>query len=182
LAYENGRNWKLFLVLVLAWFLLLMVQSSVTVMILAWIGIVAGIFAFTKTGKYTFDPRGERDILDYTKKTVVKEGKPFVLKPGAFVLASTIEWVEIGPALAGRLGGRSSLSRLGISVHQTAGMFHPGWYGRVVMEIKNLGPAKVLLWPGTRVCSMAFEQVSQEVEVPYSQKPDNKYAGQTGPM
>ncbi len=112
----------------------------------------------------------------------VKDGEPFVLQPGDLALATTLEWLEIADDLVGRIEGRSSLGRLGIIVHGTASVFDPGWRGKPVMELGNLGIVPVLLYPGMRACAFTFEEVSSKVEVPYYKKVNNKYAGQQTPL
>ncbi len=107
--------------------------------------------------------------------------RAFVLHPGEFVLGVTIENLELPNDIAGRLEGRSSLGRLGIVIHSTAGHFDPGWQGNIVLEITNIGVVPVLLYPGMRFCQMVFEMVSSPVDVQYHQKAGNKYAGQTDP-
>ena len=82
----------------------------------------------------------------------------------------------------GRLEGRSSLGRIGIIVHGTAGLFDPGWSGKATLELSNLGRMPVALYPGMRICSFTFEQLSTKVAVPYRLKPGNKYSGQTKPL
>lgn len=105
----------------------------------------------------------------------------FVLHPGEFVLGMTEEYIELPDDIAGRLEGRSSLGRLGIVIHSTAGHFDPGFQGNIVLEITNIGVIPVLLYPGMRFCQMVFEKVSSPVETLYHQKSGNKYAGQTDP-
>lgn len=113
---------------------------------------------------------------------VTKDGpRSFVLHPGEFVLGETIETIELPDDIAGRLEGRSSLGRLGIVIHSTAGHFDPGFKGKIVLEITNIGMIPVLLYPGMRFCQMVFEAMSSPVEVSYSEKKGAKYAGQTGP-
>ena len=82
----------------------------------------------------------------------------------------------------GRLEGRSSLGRIGIIVHGTAGLFDPGWRGKATLELSNLGIMPVALYPGMRICSFTFEQLSSPTSVPYYKKKGNKYAGQTSPL
>ena len=113
---------------------------------------------------------------------VIADGEPLVLQPRDFILATTLEWLEIADDLVGRIEGRSSLGRLGIIVHGTASVFDPGWRGKPVMELGNLGVVPVLLYPGMRMCSFTFEEVSSPVEVPYHMKKGNKYAGQKSPL
>lgn len=118
---------------------------------------------------------------DITREVIVKNGEPFIMHPGDFVLAVTMERLTISPELLGRLEGRSSLGRLGIVVHSTASVFDPGWDGNPVLELGNLGRIPVALYPGMRICSMTFEQLSSPSEVPYTSKKGAKYVGQAGP-
>lgn len=116
------------------------------------------------------------------RKVVVETGEPFILQPREFVLAITEEKLELDDDVLGRLEGRSSLGRIGIIVHGTAGLFDPGWTGRATLELSNLGRMPVALYPGMRICSFTFEQVSTPVSMPYRKKPGNKYAEQDGPL
>ncbi len=113
---------------------------------------------------------------------IVKPGDPFVLQPREFALAITEEKLELDDDVLGRLEGRSSLGRIGIIVHGTAGLFDPGWRGKATLELSNLGIMPVALYPGMRICSFTFEQLSSPVSVPYYKKAGNKYAGQTPPL
>ena len=128
------------------------------------------------------DPRSPTAVAESMRKIVVREGEPFIMQPGDFVLASTIETLELPDDLVGRLEGRSSLARLGIIVHSTAALFEPGWSGTATMELGNLGRVPVALYPGMRVCSFTFEQLSSPAITPYRLKPGNKYAGQSLPQ
>ncbi len=112
---------------------------------------------------------------------VVDEDEPVIMQPGDFALASTVESLELPDDLLGRLEGRSSIARLGITVHSTAAVFEPGWVGTATMELSNLGRMAVALYPGMRICAFSFETVSSPVRVPYRQKRHNKYAGQMTP-
>lgn len=116
------------------------------------------------------------------RPVVVEPGEPFILQPREFVLAITEEKLELDDDVLGRLEGRSSLGRIGIIVHGTAGLFDPGWSGKATLELSNLGRMPVALYPGMRICSFTFEQVSTPVSMPYRKKPNNKYADQTGPL
>jgi dCTP deaminase len=119
---------------------------------------------------------------DLMREIQVPAGEPFIMQPGEFVLAATVEILELPDDLVGRLEGRSSLGRLGIIVHGTASIFDPGWTGRVTMELGNLGRMPVALYPEMRICSFTFETMSSPARVPYRQKPTAKYAGQLGPL
>ncbi len=127
------------------------------------------------------DIRDAEQSRHITRQIVVADGEPFVLHPGTFVLAVTIERLELADDVVARLEGRSSLGRLGIVVHATASIVDPGWRGRVVLELANHGLMPVALYPGMRVCSLTFEPVSTPVDLPYWRKAQAKYADQQGP-
>ncbi|MDP2720719.1 MAG: dCTP deaminase, partial [bacterium] len=132
--------------------------------------------------KYPYiDPRDPNLSTQLMKEIDVKKGEAFIMRPGEFCLATTVESLELSDDLLGRLEGRSSLGRLGIIVHSTAARFDPGWIGKPVMELGNIGVMPVALYPGMRVCSFTFEQVSSPVETPYRKKKGAKYAGQDRP-
>ena len=128
------------------------------------------------------DVRHMKEADEIMEDITIPNDEPLVLQPGDLVLATTLEWLEISDDLVGRIEGRSSLGRLGIIVHGTASIFDPGWRGKPVMELGNLGVVPVLLYPGMRACSFTFEEVSSPVEVPYYLKKANKYAGQKSPL
>ncbi|MDI3341808.1 MAG: dCTP deaminase [Sphaerobacter sp.] len=127
------------------------------------------------------DPRHPQSIGDAMRTITVPDGEAFIMQAGDFALASTLESLELPDDLLGRLEGRSSIARLGITVHSTAAVFEPGWVGTATMELSNLGRMAVALYPGMRICSFTFEQLSSPVMVPYRQKRGNKYAGQIDP-
>jgi dCTP deaminase len=122
-----------------------------------------------------FDPRKPFEA-ELTRTITITKDKPFIIAPGEFALASTMEWLELPADIAGRLEGRSSLGRLGIVVHSTAALIHPGIKARIVLELGNHSRLPVALYSGMRVCSISFEQLTQPAEKPY----DGKYMGQTG--
>lgn len=127
------------------------------------------------------DPRSPQSIGEAMRTIEVGPDEPFIMQPGDFALASTVESLSLPDDLLGRLEGRSSIARLGITVHSTAAVFEPGWVGTATMELSNLGRMAVALYPGMRICSFSFEQVSSPVEVPYRLKRNAKYAGQITP-
>lgn len=116
------------------------------------------------------------------RRVQIDEKEGFVLHPGEFVLGTTIEAVKIPDNLVGRLEGRSSLGRLGLIVHATAGFFDPGFEGQATLEIQNIGNQPLLLRPYQRICQFCFLQMSKPAETPYSKKKDVKYHGQFGPV
>jgi dCTP deaminase len=128
------------------------------------------------------DLREKGAIQDIMRTVVVKPDEPFIMQPREFALAITEETLELDDDVLGRLEGRSSLGRIGIIVHGTAGLFDPGWRGKATLELSNLGRLPVALYPGMRICSFTFEQLSSPVSVPYHKKASNKYAGQTSPL
>jgi dCTP deaminase len=128
------------------------------------------------------DPREKSAIQDLMRTIEVPEGEPFILQPREFALAITMETLELDDDVLGRLEGRSSLGRIGIIVHGTAGLFDPGWRGKATLELSNLGIMPVALYPGMRICSFTFEQLTTPTSVPYYKKAGNKYAGQTSPL
>ena len=127
------------------------------------------------------DPRHPQSIGEAMRTIEVGADEPFLMQAGDFALASTIESLELPDDLVARLEGRSSIARLGITVHSTAAVFEPGWVGTATMELSNLGSMAVALYPGMRICSFTFEQLSSPAEVPYRRKVGNKYAGQGKP-
>jgi dCTP deaminase len=115
------------------------------------------------------------------QKINVNDGEKFILQPGQFALASTLESVKIPDDMAARLEGRSSMARLGIIVHSTASLIDPGFIGQITLELANLGPKPVILEPGMRICALSFETLSGEAETPYHKKKNAKYLHQSGP-
>lgn len=128
------------------------------------------------------DLRDSTAIQDLMRTITVPAGEPFILQPGEFALAITEERLELDDDVLGRLEGRSSLGRIGIIVHGTAGLFDPGWRGRATLELSNLGRMPVALYPGMRICSFTFEQLSTPSSMPYHKKAGSKYAGQDRPL
>lgn len=106
--------------------------------------------------------------------------RPFVIHPGEFVLGMTKESVELPDDITARVEGRSSLGRLGIIIHSTAGYIDPGFRGNVTLEITNIGSVPVLLHPDMRICQLAFQAMSSPSEKNYVQK-GGKYANATEP-
>lgn len=132
--------------------------------------------------KYAYiDPKNATLAANMMKDVLVKPNEPFMLQPGDFVLATTMESLSLPDDLLARLEGRSSLGRLGIVVHSTASVFDPGWRGVIVMELGNLGRMPVALYPGMRICALTFEELSSPARVPYNKKKSAKYAGQKAP-
>jgi dCTP deaminase len=126
------------------------------------------------------DPALQQDEL--TSLVDVAEGEPFVLHPGEFVLASTLEVVTLGDQLAGRLEGKSSLGRLGLLTHSTAGFIDPGFSGHVTLELSNVANLPITLWPGMKIGQLCLFRLSSPAEHPYgSAVYGSRYQGQRGP-
>lgn len=113
---------------------------------------------------------------------ITGEDEPFIIQPGEFVLGVTMERIRIADDLVARVEGRSSLGRLGIIIHSTAGFIDAGFEGTITLEITNINRMPVALYPGMRVCQLAFEQMSSKADVPYSKKGTSKYQGQDLPQ
>lgn len=140
-------------------------------------------FSIFEHSKHPFiDLRNKVEIEKLMRPIVVPDGEAFILQPREFALAITLEHLELADNILGRLEGRSSLGRIGVIVHGTAGLFDPGWSGKATLELSNLGIMPVALYPGMRICSMTFEQLSTPSSMPYRRKPGNKYAGQQSPL
>src|SRR3989338_6914382 len=143
---------------------------------------LGNVFRVFEHSKYPYiDPSKKNFSSEITKKVVVKKSEGFIMQPGDFALAVTLERIKIPKNMMGRLEGRSSLGRLGIVVHSTASIFDAGWDGNCVLELGNLGRMAVALEPGIRICAMSFEQLSSEAETPYSKKKTAKYRTQKEP-
>ncbi len=128
------------------------------------------------------DPRDSSTFKDIAKLIEIDdENTPFIVQPNEFVLGVTLEKIRIADDLVARVEGRSSLGRLGIIVHSTAGFIDAGFEGTVTLEITNINRMPVALYPGMRVCQLAFETMSSKAEVPYNKKKSSKYQGQQFP-
>lgn len=127
------------------------------------------------------DPLDIDTFKDVTNMIEMEDGKPFVVQPGEFVLGVTLEKVKLADDLVARVEGRSSLGRLGIIVHSTAGFIDAGFEGTITLEITNINRMPVALYPGMRVCQLAFEQMTSAAEIPYHAKASSKYQGQELP-
>jgi dCTP deaminase len=119
---------------------------------------------------------------DLTELLHVTDDEPFVLHPGEFVLGQTIEWVELPDDLVARLEGKSSLGRLGLLIHSTAGYVDPGWKGTLTLELSNVANLPIALYAGMRIGQISFFRMSSAVERPYgSPELGSKYQGQSEP-
>ena len=127
-------------------------------------------------------PNSENEVDEYVEETVVDADGEFILHPGDFVLGTTHERVEIPDDLIAHVEGRSSLGRLAIVVHATAGIVDPGYEGQITLELSNLGAAPVALAPGMRVSQLTFTELKSPAEEPYGSGRGSKYQDQAGPQ
>ncbi len=131
--------------------------------------------------KYPFiDPAEDQPEL--TRLIEVAPDEPFVLHPGEFVLGSTFEQVTLPDDVAARLEGKSSLGRLGLLTHSTAGFIDPGFSGHVTLELSNVATLPIKLWPGMKIGQVCYFQLTSPADNPYgSGTYGNRYQGQRGP-
>jgi dCTP deaminase len=126
------------------------------------------------------DPAEEQP--DLTRMVEPEAEEPFILHPGEFVLGSTYELVTLPDDVAARLEGKSSLGRLGLLTHSTAGFIDPGFSGHVTLELSNVATLPIKLWPGMKIGQLCFFRLSSPAEHPYgSAKYGSRYQGQRGP-
>lgn len=122
-----------------------------------------------------------RDVADYTQDYTVLPTEPYVLHPGEFALANTLEFIRLPADLAVRLEGRSSWGRVGLQIHSTAGFVDPGFAGTITFELSNIGKVPIPLYPGLRIGQLSFYS-SDESVIPYRAKRLTKYAGKITPV
>ncbi len=126
------------------------------------------------------DPSTEQP--DLTRLIEPEADEPFILHPGEFVLGSTFEVVSLPDDIAGRLEGKSSLGRLGLLTHSTAGFIDPGFSGHVTLELSNVANLPIMLFPGMKIGQLCLFRLSSPAEHPYgSEKYGSRYQGQRGP-
>ena len=126
------------------------------------------------------DPSVEQP--DLTRAVETEGDEPFILHPGEFVLASTYEVITLPDDIAGRLEGKSSLGRLGLLTHSTAGFIDPGFSGHITLELSNVANLPVKLYPGMKIGQLCLIKLSSPAEHPYgSAKYGSRYQGQRGP-
>jgi len=137
---------------------------------------------FQRTNIPCIHPTEADEVGEYVTETTVDEGDEFILHPGDFVLGTTTERVEIPDDLVAHVEGRSSLGRLAIVVHATAGLCDPGYKGQITLELSNLGTAPVALSPGMRVSQLTFTELKSPADRPYGAERGSKYQDQDGPQ
>ena len=126
------------------------------------------------------DPK--RNQEDLTELVEVADDKAFILHPGEFVLGSTLEVVTLPDDLVARLEGKSSLGRLGLLIHSTAGFVDAGWSGHLTLELSNVANLPIAIYPGMKIGQISFIQMTSPAQNPYgSTETRSKYQGQRGP-
>src|SRR5919198_3667444 len=138
-------------------------------------------FRVFRNSRYPFiDVKAPMD--DLTELVEVDDGEPFILHPGEFVLGSTLERITLPGDLVARLEGKSSLGRLGLLIHSTAGFIDPGWDGHVTLELSNVANLPITIYYGMRIGQLSFVQLTEAAETPYGAAAlGSKYQGQAGP-
>ena len=117
-----------------------------------------------------------------TELVEIDEDRPFILHPGEFVLGSTLERIQLPDDLVARLEGKSSLGRLGLLIHSTAGFIDPGWDGHVTLELSNVANLPITIYFGMKIGQVSFVQMTEPAETPYGAGTlGSKYQGQQGP-
>jgi dCTP deaminase len=139
------------------------------------------LFRVFHNARYPFiDVKEPQD--DLTELVEVEDETPFILHPGEFVLGSTLERVRLPDDLVARLEGKSSLGRLGLLIHSTAGFIDPGWDGHVTLELSNVANLPITIYYGMKIGQLSFVQMSEPAAVPYGAgELGSKYQGQKGP-
>lgn len=123
-----------------------------------------------------------REMEDLTEPVEVEPDEAFILHPGEFVLGSTLELVRLPADLMGRLEGKSSLGRLGLLIHSTAGVVDPGFEGHLTLELSNVANLPITIYPGMKIGQISFFEMSSPADDPYgSTRAGSKYQGQRGP-
>lgn len=125
----------------------------------------------------------KQDLSDLTELVEMDDDQPFILHPGEFVLGSTLERVKVPTDLVARIEGKSSLGRLGLLIHSTAGFVDAGWNGQLTLELSNVASLPITLYPNMKIGQMSFMQMTTEADHPYgSGEVGSKYQDQVGPI
>ena len=123
-----------------------------------------------------------RDIPELNEMVVIEDDGPFILHPGEFVLGSTLERIRLSDSIVARLEGKSSLGRIGLLIHSTAGFVDPGWDGHLTLELSNVSRLPLTLYKGMPIGQISFQYLSTPAENPYGSKElRSRYQGQTEP-
>jgi dCTP deaminase len=128
------------------------------------------------------DPKVPESLNAAAERVVVRDGEAFTLHPGDFALGSTLETVSIPTNLVGQVDGRSSIGRLAVVVHATAGLIDPGFTGQITLELSNIGRIPVRLYPGMRIAQIVLQQMTSPAQRPYGEERGSSYNEQSGPQ
>ena len=124
----------------------------------------------------------KKEMEDLTELVEVEDSEPFILHPGEFVLGSTLERITLPDDLVARLEGKSSLGRLGLLIHSTAGFIDPGWDGHVTLELSNVANLPITIYVGMKIGQLSFVRLTEPAATPYGANGlGSKYQGQAGP-
>jgi len=142
---------------------------------------ISNKFRIFKNYKYTFiDPRQNQE--DLTELVELKNGSPFIIHPGEFILSSSKEYLELDKTIVCRVEGKSSLGRLGLIIHATAGFVDPGWAGTITLELSNVSNLPIALYADMKIGQFSFMYLKTACAKPYgSEGLNNKYRGQINP-
>lgn len=132
-------------------------------------------FRLFKNASVTHIDSANINLDEFTEVIERNPGEPFIIHPGEFILGELKERIKIPNNIIARLDGKSSLGRLGIIVHSTAGNVAPGWDGRLTLEMTNISRMPVALWPGRKVAQIVFIQLTSDAETPYNKKPGSEW-------
>ena len=125
----------------------------------------------------------KKDMSGLNREMVIDDDNPLILHPSEFILGSTMEHLTLPNNIAARIEGKSSLGRLGLLIHSTAGYVDPGWSGNLTLELSNVSKLPIALYPGMKIGQISFTRMTSEVENPYgSARLGSKYQGQTRPL
>jgi len=138
------------------------------------------LLAFTNSRRPYVDLR--EDVADLTEELALADDEPFMLHPGEFILGSTMETIHLPDDLVASLEGKSSLGRVGLVIHSTAGYVDPGWQGTLTLELTNVSRLPITLYYGMRIGQISFQRMTTPVDRPYGSKElGSRYFGSTGP-
>ena len=124
----------------------------------------------------------KKEVPNLTDEVTIDDDEPFMLHPGEFVLGSTLERLTLPNDVVARIEGKSSLGRLGLMIHSTAGFIDPGWSGNLTLELTNVSRLPITLYSGMRIGQISFQELTTEVDRPYGSKElSSRYQGQESP-
>lgn len=133
-------------------------------------------------GEVSPDIDPQVDSSEYFTPVIVPKGQAIAIEPGSFVLGSTYEAISLGANIAARCEGKSSLGRLGLQIHSTAGFIDPGFEGTVTLELSNNGTMPILLWPGMKIAQLCFFRLPSPATILYGSRfAGSHYQNQSGP-